>query len=55
MDRLESLVEKQIREAQEQGEFDNLPGAGKPLRGIDAGRDDRLRASEPDLGPATGV
>src|SRR6478752_4444719 len=27
----ESAVEKQIREAQERGEFDNLPGAGKPL------------------------
>jgi Domain of unknown function (DUF1992) len=25
-------VEKQIREAYERGEFDNLPGAGKPLR-----------------------
>jgi hypothetical protein len=30
----ESPVEKAIREAQERGEFDNLPGAGKPLRGI---------------------
>src|ERR671931_357603 len=29
----ESAVEKQIREAQERGEFDNLPGAGKPLSG----------------------
>ncbi|MDV3220239.1 DUF1992 domain-containing protein [Intrasporangium sp.] len=27
----ESLVDKAIREAQERGEFDNLPGAGKPL------------------------
>ena len=27
----ESAVEKAIREAQERGEFDNLPGAGKPL------------------------
>ncbi|WP_076262463.1 DUF1992 domain-containing protein [Intrasporangium flavum] len=27
----ESAVERQIREAQERGEFDNLPGAGKPL------------------------
>jgi hypothetical protein len=27
----ESWVDKQIREAQERGEFDNLPGAGKPL------------------------
>lgn len=25
------IVEEQIREAQERGEFDNLPGAGKPL------------------------
>ncbi len=29
--RWESPVEKAIREAQERGEFDNLPGAGKPL------------------------
>jgi len=29
----ESLIERQIREAQERGEFDNLPGAGKPLPG----------------------
>jgi DnaJ family protein C protein 28 len=27
----ESAVEKQIREAMERGEFDHLPGAGKPL------------------------
>lgn len=27
----ESSVDRQIREAQERGEFDNLPGAGKPL------------------------
>ena len=27
----ESAVEKQIREAQERGAFDNLPGKGKPL------------------------
>lgn len=27
----ESGVERRIREAQERGEFDNLPGAGKPL------------------------
>lgn len=35
----ESWVERQIREAQERGEFDNLPGAGKPIKGLD-GRDD---------------
>ena len=39
MDPFESLVERQIREAQERGEFDNLPGAGKPLRGL-GGADD---------------
>jgi hypothetical protein len=30
----ESLVEKRIREAQEEGKFDGLRGAGKPLRGL---------------------
>lgn len=29
---VEDSVEKQIREAYERGEFDNLPGAGRPLR-----------------------
>jgi hypothetical protein len=28
----ESAVDRQIREAQERGEFDQLPGAGQPLR-----------------------
>ena len=27
----ESAVDRQIREAQERGDFDNLPGKGKPL------------------------
>jgi len=27
----ESWIDRQIREAQERGAFDNLPGAGKPL------------------------
>jgi Domain of unknown function (DUF1992) len=27
----ESAVDRQIREAQERGEFDSLPGAGRPL------------------------
>jgi hypothetical protein len=31
----ESWIDKQIREATERGEFDNLPGAGKPLPGAD--------------------
>jgi hypothetical protein len=33
----ESVVDRRIREAQEQGEFDNLPGTGKPLS--DRGRE----------------
>lgn len=33
MDRYESRIDRQIREAQERGEFDDLPGAGKPLPG----------------------
>lgn len=30
----ETWVDRQIREAQERGEFDNLPGAGKPLTNL---------------------
>lgn len=30
----ESWIDAQIREAQERGEFDNLPGAGKPIEGL---------------------
>ena len=53
----ESPVEKQIREAQERGEFDNLPGAGKPLDLSDSGDPDwwvkRFAARENlDLGGA---
>ena len=33
--RFESWVDRQIREAVERGEFDNLPGAGKPLPDLD--------------------
>ena len=36
----ESMIEKQIREALERGEFDNLPGAGKPIPGIDRPHDE---------------
>ncbi|MFN2413463.1 MAG: DUF1992 domain-containing protein [Pyrinomonadaceae bacterium] len=28
---LDTALEKQIREAMERGDFDNLPGRGKPL------------------------
>jgi hypothetical protein len=37
--RYESWAERQIREAIERGEFDNLPGAGKPIPGLN-GRED---------------
>ncbi|MFI7576878.1 DUF1992 domain-containing protein [Micromonospora sp. NPDC049497] len=33
MDSWEATVEAQIRSAQERGEFDNLPGMGKPIPG----------------------
>lgn len=36
--RFESPVEKQIREAVERGDFDNLPGKGKPLPGAGSRR-----------------
>ncbi|MFE3292625.1 DUF1992 domain-containing protein [Rhodococcus sp. NPDC059234] len=36
----ESWIERQIRLAQERGEFDNLPGAGKPIPHL--GDDDEL-------------
>jgi len=31
MDRFQSRIEKQIKEAQDSGKFENLPGYGKPL------------------------
>ncbi|MEV4835585.1 DUF1992 domain-containing protein [Nonomuraea sp. NPDC049486] len=31
----ENWVDRQIREAMERGEFDDLPGAGKPIPGLD--------------------
>ena len=39
MARYESYPERLVREAIERGEFDNLPGAGQPLRGL-TGRHD---------------
>jgi hypothetical protein len=35
----ESWIEQQIRAAQEKGLFDHLPGAGKPLPGLDEPHD----------------
>ncbi|GAA5170027.1 MULTISPECIES: DnaJ family domain-containing protein [Amycolatopsis] len=36
----ETWVERQIRQAQERGAFDNLPGAGKPLPNLHKPRDE---------------
>ena len=30
----ESWIDRQVREAQERGEFEHLPGAGKPIPGL---------------------
>ena len=54
--RWEDPVERQIREAMERGEFENLPGAGKPLHTADQGPGwwirrylDRLRKLDAEL------
>lgn len=36
----ESWIDQQIREATERGEFNDLPGKGKPLPGLDRPHDD---------------
>ena len=36
----ESWIDRQIREAEERGEFDDLPGKGKPLPGLDRPHDE---------------
>lgn len=38
--RIEGIVERQIREAQERGAFDNLPGAGRPLADLGGPHDE---------------
>ncbi|MGH3424709.1 MAG: DUF1992 domain-containing protein [Nocardioidaceae bacterium] len=35
MQQHESWVDRRVREAQERGVFDDLPGAGKPIEGLD--------------------
>lgn len=39
-DSFETWVDRQIREAEARGEFKDLPGAGKPIPGIDKPRDE---------------
>ena len=36
----DSWIDRQIREAQERGEFDNLPGAGKPIASLNEPHDE---------------
>jgi hypothetical protein len=36
----ESWIDKQIRESMDRGEFDNLPGAGKPIPDLDKSDDE---------------
>jgi hypothetical protein len=55
----ERWVDRQIREAAERGEFDDLPGAGRPIPDLDRGRDelwwvkDKLRREELSVTPPT--
>ena len=55
----ESLIDKQIREAQERGAFDDLPGAGKPIPDLDGPHDemwwikDKLRRENASYTPPT--
>lgn len=36
----ETWIDKQISDARERGQFDNLPGHGQPIKDIDRGRDE---------------
>jgi Domain of unknown function (DUF1992) len=55
----QSWVERQLQEAMERGEFDNLPGAGKPIADLDKPHDelwwikDKLRRENLSYLPAT--
>jgi hypothetical protein len=55
----ESLIDRQIREAQERGAFDDLPGAGKPIPNLEAPHDelwwikDKLRRENASYTPPT--
>lgn len=52
---LDAMIENAIREAQARGEFDNLPGAGKPLENPSNPTDavlDRLMSESQAVPPA---
>jgi hypothetical protein len=55
----ETWIDRQIREGMEQGSFDDLPGTGRPLPGLDQPRDelwwvrDKLRREQLSYLPPT--
>jgi hypothetical protein len=55
----ETWIDRQVREGMERGDFDGLPGHGKPLRDIDQPRDelwwvrDKLRREGVEFLPPT--
>jgi hypothetical protein len=55
----ETWIDRQIREGMERGEFDGLPGHGKPIGGLDRPRDelwwvrDKLRREDVSYLPPT--
>lgn len=55
----ESWIDRQIQQAHAEGQFDDLPGKGKPLTGLDGPRDDdwwlkaKLRAERLSYLPPT--
>ena len=55
----ETWIDRQIREGMERGEFDSLPGHGKPIRDLDQPRDDlwwvrdKLRREDAQFLPPT--
>jgi hypothetical protein len=55
----ETWIERQIREAQDRGDFEDLPGAGKPLKGLHEPHDElwwvkeKLRREEGTALPPT--
>jgi hypothetical protein len=57
--RWESWVERKIRESMERGEFDNLPGSGRPLPDLDQPYDElwwlrkKLREEKLSIDPPT--
>ncbi|MCK6459065.1 MAG: DUF1992 domain-containing protein [Planctomycetes bacterium] len=59
MKRDEHFIDRLIREAQERGEFDNLPGTGKPIPDLDKPHDELwwvkqlLEREEISLAPST--